>query len=141
MDGLQDAHVPVMCTRIVELLSAPLQAPGAVYVDCTLGLGGHAEAILAACPEASLIGIDRDRHALPGRVLRLVGGLVNDVHRLEVLPMGMGGVRQATVAERVGLEQISELVVGAGVVDASPEPGHQRKGQTRHSADGSGAPR
>ena len=71
MDGLQDAHVPVMCTRIVELLSAPLQAPGAVYVDCTLGLGGHAEAILAACPEASLIGIDRDRHALDAAAARL----------------------------------------------------------------------
>ncbi|MFT3861701.1 16S rRNA (cytosine(1402)-N(4))-methyltransferase RsmH [Micropruina sp.] len=57
-------HVPVMCARIVELLSVPLQAPGSVYVDCTLGLGGHAEAILSACPEASLIGIDRDQHAL-----------------------------------------------------------------------------
>ncbi len=65
MSGQQAAaHVPVMCARIVELLSPPLQAPGSVYVDCTLGLGGHAEAMLTACPEATLIGIDRDQHAL-----------------------------------------------------------------------------
>lgn len=72
MDGQQAAgHVPVMCARIVELLGVPLRAPGAVYVDCTLGLGGHAEAVLTACPEASLIGIDRDRHALDAAAARL----------------------------------------------------------------------
>ncbi|MFT3969280.1 MAG: 16S rRNA (cytosine(1402)-N(4))-methyltransferase RsmH [Micropruina sp.] len=71
MDGRQAEHVPVMCTRIVELLAVPLQAPGATYVDCTLGLGGHAEAILTACPQARLIGIDRDRHALDATASRL----------------------------------------------------------------------
>lgn len=72
MDGQQAAgHVPVMCARIVELLGVPLRAPGAVYVDCTLGLGGHAEAVLTACPDASLIGIDRDRHALDAAAARL----------------------------------------------------------------------
>ncbi|MFT4218535.1 MAG: 16S rRNA (cytosine(1402)-N(4))-methyltransferase RsmH [Micropruina sp.] len=74
MDGQQAVeHVPVMCARIVELLSVPLRAPGAVYVDCTLGLGGHAEAILTACPDAALIGIDRDRHALDLAGERLAG--------------------------------------------------------------------
>ncbi|WP_432559189.1 16S rRNA (cytosine(1402)-N(4))-methyltransferase RsmH [Granulicoccus sp. GXG6511] len=57
-------HVPVMLSRIVELLAPALAAPGAVYVDCTLGLGGHAEAILTRCPNAHLIGIDRDPQAL-----------------------------------------------------------------------------
>lgn len=71
MDGQQAGHVPVMCTRIVELLSVPLRAPGATYVDCTLGLGGHAEAVLTACPDAHLIGIDRDRHALDAAAARL----------------------------------------------------------------------
>lgn len=71
MDGQAAAHVPVMRDRIVELLSVPLQAPGAGYVDCTLGLGGHAEAILTACPQATLIGIDRDRHALDAAARRL----------------------------------------------------------------------
>ena len=45
-----DRHVPVLRDRIVELLAPALAAPGAVYVDGTLGMGGHAEAILERCP-------------------------------------------------------------------------------------------
>lgn len=63
MAGFTDVHDPVMCDRIVELLSPALQHPGAIYVDGTLGLAGHAKAILTACPEARLIGIDRDPDA------------------------------------------------------------------------------
>ena len=63
--------VPVMLSRVVELLAPALQHPGAVYVDCTLGLGGHAEAVLAACPAARLVGIDRDREALAAARERL----------------------------------------------------------------------
>lgn len=57
-------HVPVMCERVIDLLSPALQHQGAVFVDCTLGLGGHTAAILGACPQARAIGIDRDPHAL-----------------------------------------------------------------------------
>jgi 16S rRNA (cytosine1402-N4)-methyltransferase len=35
-----------------------------VYVDATLGMGGHAEAVLERCPQARLVGIDRDPEAL-----------------------------------------------------------------------------
>ncbi|GAB96307.1 16S rRNA (cytosine1402-N4)-methyltransferase [Kineosphaera limosa] len=77
-----DRHVPVMLERIVEVLS-PALAPGGpqpegaptdstdessghtpVYVDGTLGMGGHTEAILSACPQAIAVGIDRDPQAL-----------------------------------------------------------------------------
>ena len=63
------AHVPVLLSEVVALLSPALQAPSesrgqCVLVDCTLGLGGHAEALLRACPQASLIGLDRDPQAL-----------------------------------------------------------------------------
>ncbi len=57
-------HEPVMRDRIVELVVPALAEPGSVYVDCTLGLAGHAKAVLASAPEASLIGIDRDAEAL-----------------------------------------------------------------------------
>ena len=40
-------------------------------MDCTLGLGGHAEALLRACPQASLIGLDRDPQALTVACRRL----------------------------------------------------------------------
>ena len=63
MQGYEDVHDPVMRDRIVELLSPALQRPGSVYVDGTLGLAGHAIAVLEACPEARLIGIDRDPDA------------------------------------------------------------------------------
>ncbi|RXW32372.1 16S rRNA (cytosine(1402)-N(4))-methyltransferase RsmH [Propioniciclava flava] len=56
-------HVPVMAERTIALL-APALEQGGTYVDCTLGLGGHAEAVLRTCPRARLVGIDRDRDAL-----------------------------------------------------------------------------
>ena len=63
MQQFADVHDPVMCDRIVDVLRPALNHPGAVYVDATLGLAGHAKAILEACPQARLIGIDRDLDA------------------------------------------------------------------------------
>jgi 16S rRNA (cytosine1402-N4)-methyltransferase len=57
------AHVPVLLERVVALLTPPLQR-GGVVVDATLGMGGHAEALLRAAPQGRLIGIDRDPEAL-----------------------------------------------------------------------------
>lgn len=57
-------HIPVLLDRVVALVSPALQEPGSVLVDATLGLGGHAEAILDRCPETALIGLDRDPDAL-----------------------------------------------------------------------------
>ncbi len=57
-------HLPVLADRVVALLAPALARPGAVHVDATLGMGGHAEAVLAACPGARVIGIDRDPAAL-----------------------------------------------------------------------------
>src|ERR1700731_4605119 len=39
-------------------------SPDGTYADCTLGLGGHSEAILTASPGAKVIGIDRDLESL-----------------------------------------------------------------------------
>lgn len=66
-------HVPVMRARIVELLGPALAHPDAVYLDGTLGLAGHASAILDHCPDARLIGIDRDSAALDLAAQRLAG--------------------------------------------------------------------
>ena len=59
-----DRHVPVLRDRIVDLLEPALSGPGSVCVDGTLGMGGHAEAILDRCPQARVIGLDRDVEAL-----------------------------------------------------------------------------
>ena len=57
-------HRPVLRDRVVELLEPALAEPGSVCVDGTLGMGGHAEGILERCPQARLVGIDRDQQAL-----------------------------------------------------------------------------
>jgi 16S rRNA (cytosine1402-N4)-methyltransferase len=54
-------HVPVLRDRVVAWL-APT-APGLV-VDATVGLGGHAEALLEAAPGLRLVGLDRDPEAI-----------------------------------------------------------------------------
>jgi 16S rRNA (cytosine1402-N4)-methyltransferase len=64
-DGSREfEHLPVMSDRVVALLAPALQEPGAILVDATLGLGGHSSAILRSCPNAQLVGIDRDPQAL-----------------------------------------------------------------------------
>ncbi|HEX2497202.1 MAG TPA: 16S rRNA (cytosine(1402)-N(4))-methyltransferase RsmH [Actinomycetes bacterium] len=57
-------HVPVLLDRVVDLLAPALERPGAVVVDATIGLGGHAEALLRRCPRVRLVGLDRDPEAL-----------------------------------------------------------------------------
>ncbi|MCC9742070.1 16S rRNA (cytosine(1402)-N(4))-methyltransferase RsmH [Streptomyces sp. MNU89] len=57
-------HVPVMLQRCLDLLAPALAGPGAVAVDCTLGLGGHSEALLNTFPGVRLIALDRDPVAL-----------------------------------------------------------------------------
>jgi 16S rRNA (cytosine1402-N4)-methyltransferase len=55
-------HIPVMRKEVLDLLQCK---PGGVYVDATVGLGGHAEAILESLqPGGQLIGIDRDKESL-----------------------------------------------------------------------------
>ena len=58
------SHHPVRTARVVELLAPVLAHPNAVLVDATVGLGGHAEAVLDRCPQARVIGLDRDPEAL-----------------------------------------------------------------------------
>jgi len=57
-------HVPVLLPRCVDLLVPALGEPGHLVVDATVGLGGHAEALLRAAPRARLLGLDRDPEAL-----------------------------------------------------------------------------
>jgi 16S rRNA (cytosine1402-N4)-methyltransferase len=66
-------HVPVLLDRVVALLAPALERPGSVLVDATLGLGGHAEAVLERCPGASVVGLDRDSDAIRRTGERLAG--------------------------------------------------------------------
>lgn len=57
----EKAHKPVLLDEVLQVLRAER---GGLFVDCTLGLGGHTEAILNSSPLANVIGIDRDTDAL-----------------------------------------------------------------------------
>ena len=63
-EGRLPGHVPVLLDRVVALVAPALTEPGSILVDATLGLGGHTEAVLTRCPEAHVVGVDRDVHAL-----------------------------------------------------------------------------
>jgi len=90
-------HVPVLVQEVVHALEP---ARGGTFVDCTIGLGGHAEAILDAAPGTRLIGIDRDARALAlaaarlerfGDRARLVEGEFSDVEEI-LASMGVAAV-------------------------------------------------
>ena len=79
-------HLPVMLREVVMLLKPVL---GGVYVDATVGLGGHAEEILKHIGNGRLLGIDRDEEALdmamkriPDNRLTLKKGKFSDISRL-----------------------------------------------------------
>ena len=88
-----DRHVPVMLTEILDALAPSLARSGALYVDATLGMGGHTEAVLERFGKARAIGIDRDTEALrlAGERLARFGDRFEGVHAVntevaDVLP-------------------------------------------------------
>ena len=56
-------HIPVLLNETIDLFKKHMNSKG-YFVDCTLGFGGHSEAILENFPEIKLIGIDQDKDAL-----------------------------------------------------------------------------
>ena len=107
--GSDAVHIPVMRARVLDLLAVVLKSGRRVHVDGTLGMGGHAEAVLRRFPDVELVGIDRDQQALTMAEARLEPfadrvHLVHAVH--DELP---------EVLDDLGLDYVDSVLLDLGL--------------------------
>jgi 16S rRNA (cytosine1402-N4)-methyltransferase len=118
----------VLLDRVLALLAPALTDPAAVLVDATLGLGGHADALLSAHPELTLVGLDRDTRALArsGERLARHGDRVHLVHAVyDELPtvladLGLGPVQGVLFDLGVSSMQLDEADRGFAYAKDAP---------------------
>lgn len=88
-------HVPVLFQDAIDFLRV---RAGGTYVDCTLGLAGHAEGIVRRLgPTGRLIGFDRDPEAFAlasERLKNAVAAMGNEAPQLELIPEAFSSIRQ-----------------------------------------------
>ena len=106
---IERIHTPVMLERTIELLAPALEAEGAVLVDATLGMGGHARAFLERFPKLTVIGLDRDTEALAiaGERLAPFGDRARFVHTV------YDGIVEAVRSE--GFREVQGILFDLGV--------------------------
>jgi 16S rRNA (cytosine1402-N4)-methyltransferase len=98
-------HEPVMVAEVLEHLEP---SRGGVFVDCTLGLGGHARALLAG-GATRLIGIDRD----PAALERARAALSEFGDRVELVHGDYRGFAQ--VLDARGMAAVDGMLADLGV--------------------------
>lgn len=136
-------HVPVLLERVLALLAPAIAERPAVAVDATLGLGGHAEALLAAHPQLTLVGLDRDPAALGRSRDRLArfGSRVHLVHaRYDRMPhvlseLGYPGVDGVLFDLGVSSMQLDVAARGFSYARDAPLDMRMDPGSTTTAAD------
>lgn len=129
-------HVPVLLERVLTLFEPALAAPDAILVDTTLGLGGHADALLTAHPSLTLVGLDRDPDALARSEERLAphGDRVHLVHAVyDELPDVLARLRLGPVAGvlmDLGVSSMQLDVASRGFAYSQDAPLDMRMDQT-----------
>lgn len=137
-------HEPVLTAEVLELLAPAAGGPGSQagwLVDCTLGLGGHASAILERFADARLVGIDRDGEALQlarerlgrfGERVRFVRGRFAD---LEDLLHGCGLHKVSGVLADLGVSSMQLERPERGFSFMHEGPLDMRMGEERQGDD------
>ncbi|MBA3541547.1 MAG: 16S rRNA (cytosine(1402)-N(4))-methyltransferase RsmH [Deltaproteobacteria bacterium] len=107
-EGSAFVHESVLVAEVLETLSP---RDGEVFVDGTLGGGGHSSALLTAAPGITLVGIDRDPDALAAARARLGEARASLVH---------GQYSEiADVLSTLGIERVDGILLDLGV--SSPQ--------------------
>jgi 16S rRNA (cytosine1402-N4)-methyltransferase len=101
-----ELHEPVLLKEVIEWLRP---GEGGTFVDCTVGLGGHARAILTASPDTAVIGIDRDPQALALARERL--SIFED--RVQLVRGNFEGI--ASVLDQAGMKEVRGVLADLGV--------------------------
>jgi 16S rRNA (cytosine1402-N4)-methyltransferase len=107
--AISELHVPVALDRAVEVLGESLGQPGAVFVDCTLGLGGHTEAFLQKFPNVHVVAIDRDPQAIALATERLKAF----AGRIDFVNTTYDNIDEAI--EALGIEKVDAILLDLGV--------------------------
>lgn len=119
------SHLPIMVDEVLEALRPQ---PGDIAVDCTLGGGGHAQAILErVLPGGRLIGVDADPVELPKAEARLrAAGFGADAFTTHV--SNFAGLPKVLAAESVAAADIilADLGVSSMQLD-NPDRGFSYK--------------
>jgi 16S rRNA (cytosine1402-N4)-methyltransferase len=101
-------HLPVL---LKEAVSPLVENRGGVYVDCTLGGGGHTAYLLEAKPAARVYAFDRDGQMIAKAEERFRGEIA--AGRLHLIQSNYGSIRER-LAER-GIGRVDGILVDAGV--------------------------
>jgi len=102
----ENLHKSVLLQETVEML-APSE--GEIFVDCTLGLGGHTEALLQAAEKTEVIGIDQDTEAIRPATERLAPF----GERIKIFHANFAEITD--VLQRAGVQKVNGVLADLGV--------------------------
>lgn len=105
-ENANDLHQPVLLRECLQYLEPQ---KGGVFVDCTLGMGGHSQTILAAASNVKLIGIDRDTDAIE----RASERLQIFENRVQIVHSDYRAIK--TILANHGIEKVSGVLADLGV--------------------------
>ena len=118
------SHIPVLYEQSLEGLGIK---PDGIYVDCTLGRGGHSLGILAHLTTGRLIGIDQDSQAIEeaGRIMNAYADKITLVHD------NFRNIK--TILQALSIEKVDGILMDLGV--SSPQFDDPQRGFSyRHEA-------
>lgn len=112
----EDIHASVLADESVEFLNV---RDGGVFVDATLGLGGHAEAILRSSNRTTVIGIDQDQEAIAMATHRLSAF----ADRIKIVHSNFSEIK--TVLRKEGVATVDGILADLGVSSLQLDKGER----------------